>query len=543
MDEAMKVSTKDIYGSKRYGWFQYPDVDKDGKVQTYPFTLPVRGSYMTFEPLKNGTLTVYIVQNGAWNTTKVGDKITINKGEFRPHSFYVVNQRGLTLDKFATSWSVNTKQTVTKDYSCDRDNLSDEGINSKNVADWPEFKNNLTEQEQIDIEAAWTGGIHGAQKIVKMHDGSFLAIQKGVVKYTFHVTGHETYYFFSNFSKMGFCGAKFIPDEEYDDNGKPMQPVAELELSDTKPFPAVTREPVEGEFYDENEQMPKYTFKYDGSETINGNPINVEGGVQAPQFKTITMNRTFKKGQWTTLCLPFNMTQGKVEEIFGVGTQLLLLKNATITNGTVKLHFLYHEIQNVLPGYPYLIKPTFKEADGTDYPRGAIADRTIDEEGNLTRFVVQTKHINPDTPQQEIDCGDYVAKCVDEHYSTGELTNLANSQTGYSVNYKNGDIFISEGDGNLYISNGNAYGKGYRSYIEKKEGTPSVKSISMVFSGVDDGEHNTPTEIKFAELAPEAVKALGFSGVYNLNGQYVGDTTENLPAGVYIANGRKVVIK
>ncbi len=552
-----------IFGAKRYGWFKSPELDAYGKVKkTYPFTLPVRGTYATFEPQMNGTLTVYIIQNGAWNTwgssdggksqttndgqTYKSEAFGIKKGEFRPHSFHVVNQRGLTLDQFATSWSVNTKQSVTSDYYCnptDKTNSS-KGDLSPNVADWGEFNDGrLTEKEKQDIVDAWKGGIHGAQKIVQLHDHSFLAIQKGVVKYTFHVTGHETYYFFSNFSKMGFCGARFVPDEAIDDNGKPMQPVAELELSDTEAFPTVTREPVEGEFYDENEQMPKYIYKYNGSEEINGKSINIEGGVQAPQFKTIAMNRTFKKGQWTTLSLPFNMTQSKVEEIFGVGTQLLLLDKATITNGTVKLHFLYHEIQNVLPGYPYLIRPTFVDDQGDDYPRGETAERTIDADGNLTRFVVPVKHINPDIKQQDIECDDYVAKCVAKNYSTGELTNPANGQTGYSVNYKDGDIFISEGDGNLYISKGNAYGKGYRSYIEKKQGTQSVKSISMAFSGVDDGEHNTPTEIKFAELAPEAVKALGFSGVYNLNGQYVGDTTENLPAGVYIANGRKVVIK
>ena len=35
------------------------------------------------------------------------------------------------------------------------------------------------------------------------------------------------------------------------------------------------------------------------------------------------------------------------------------------------------------------------------------------------------------------------------------------------------------------------------------------------------------------------------SGVYNLNGQLVrnGDTTEGLPAGIYVVNGKKLVVK
>ena len=171
-------------------------------------------------------------------------------------------------------------------------------------------------------------------------------------------------------------------------------------------------------------------------------------------------------------------------------------------------------------GYPYLIKPT----------------------KDVNSFEITNKYINPEMAQVDMDCGDYVAKAV-AGYSTGTLTNTANGKSGYSVQYGENDIFVSDGDGKLYVSAGNSFGKGYRSYIAKKQGTQAAKSISMSYSGVDDSDYNIPTEIKFVELAPEAVKALGFSGVYNLNGQYVGDTTENLPAGVYIANGRKIVIK
>ena len=54
-----------IYGEERFGWFKQPDGNT-----TYPFTLPVRGSYITLEPEVNGTLSVYIEQNGSWNTER-----------------------------------------------------------------------------------------------------------------------------------------------------------------------------------------------------------------------------------------------------------------------------------------------------------------------------------------------------------------------------------------------------------------------------------------------------------------------------------------
>lgn len=503
-DEA--IGEGEFYGSTRYGWFVPRDKEAEGTAGgTHPFTLPVRGSYVTLEPTVNGTLTVYILQNGAWNTDK---NYKIIKGEFRTHSFHVVNQRGLPVKYFSQNgYSVTTKQTVEDGYTCDLSKINDPvDNNSTNIALWEEFRTKFDEDMQKTIEANWNNGINGAQTIIELDDHSFLAIQKGIVKYTFHVMAKETYYFFSNFSKMGFSGVNFIPDiKQPDEINYPV-----LELSDTKKY--VAPEKKSDGFYVDG----KKCFEVDSSTPIGGKEIVAK----VPQFAKITVNRTFKANQWTTISLPFNIMGSRVEEIFGAGTEIIMLDNATVSNGAARLHFIYHEIQNILPGYPYLIKPT-KDVNG---------------------FEITNKYINPEMAQVDMDCGDYVAKMV-AGYSTGDLTNTANGKSGYSVKYGENDIFVSDSDGKLYVSAGNSFGKGYRSYIAKKPGTPAAKSISMSYSGVDDSDYNIPTEIKFVELAPEAVKAFGFSGVYNLNGQYVGDTTENLPAGVYIANGRKIVIK
>ena len=81
---------------------------------------------MTFEPTQNGTLTIYILQNGAWNTFdkdtqldgvsyKKGD---IKPGEFRMHAFQITNQRGLVLEEFSPKYSVTNNQKVDAAYSC-----------------------------------------------------------------------------------------------------------------------------------------------------------------------------------------------------------------------------------------------------------------------------------------------------------------------------------------------------------------------------------------------------------------------------------------
>ena len=74
--------------------------------------------------------------------------------------------------------------------------------------------------------------------------------------------------------------------------------------------------------------------------------------------------------------------------------------------------------------------------------------------------------------------------------------------------------------------------RGSMSYIEPDNGGASKAKICVI------GE-NEPTGI--TDLVDEAANASG--KVYNLQGVVVGNTTEGLPKGVYIKNGRKIIVK
>ena len=547
VDES-KALTGTIYGTPRYGWFVSPTRDASGKTTaSHPYTLPVRGSFMTFEPTMNGTLSIYILQNGAWNTNRADTykdpdgegTITFSKGqivagEFRPHAFHVVNQRGLTVQEFSPNYSVETKQKVNKDYYCMF--KGDEGFNQTkyddphNVARWKEFSDYMSEGEQQRCHDSWKNGEGGTQTIIELDNGSFLAIEKGIAKYTFHVTGNEIYYFFSNFSKMGFAGASFLPDES-----QPQEKVegktSTLELSDVTAYNKITateKGTIEGT------TLKDYTYK------IGETEIAPVAGVSIPQFYSIKLNRTFKPNQWTTLTLPFNLTEEEVQRIFGAGTQLIQLNKGTINGNAARLEFIYHEIQNVLPGHPYLIKPTGVEVDETN---DATASVDKDGDGNITAFTVYSKCVNPFISQVDIDCGAYTFKGT-PGYCTADKTN--NNVPGYSVNYVENDIFISEGNGKLYVSGGSSYGKGYRAWIAKDASASAAKisSISLVIDNPGDDDDNETTTIDMADVDPDALNALGVAtGVYNLNGQKVSDDMHNLPKGIYIVNGKKIIRK
>lgn len=335
---------------------------------------------------------------------------------------------------------------------------------------------------------------NGKLAVYVMHTGDFYVTnQRGTIlqkaaagpediaKYEFGVNAGETYYLFSNTSAISFCGATFIPGRT--------QPEGTAELNDTEAYTA--------------------------AENAGG-------------YATVKLTRALKAGQWNTLTLPFNMTETEVENVFGAGTQIIILDKAEVTGSAASLHFVYHEIQNILAGYPYLIKPT-----------GKMATETIDA---IEFITVSNKHIATTTPQTAVSCGSYTAKGT-PGYSTADVTNAAGTP-GYSIQYKTGDIFLSDGNGKLYISQGKSYGKGYRSYIEKNDdGTAAAKTITMSFAGVDDGEQGTTTAISPAELAPGTIQTAKAKGVYSLGGQKVADSLQGLPKGVYIANGHKITIK
>ena len=448
------------------------------------------------------------------------------------------SQRGLVLAEFAPQYKITVNQKVKDGYSCSQYETDPKNYDktSTDISNWEEFWA-LEYEERKAVYENWKNGNNGSQTIIKLKDGSFLAIQKAIVKYEFHVTGNETYYVFSNFSKLGFSGATFQPDAKQPTDETTFS--GDKSLDDTKAYTPIKMES-DGTTIGETGLT---NYKY----TINGEEVGKVDGVFIPQFKAITLKRTFKPNQWTTLSLPFNLTQTEVEQIFGKGTQIIVFDKAEPTSARIYLTFFYHEIQNVLPGYPYLIRPTLVDADGKQMvTKSESADYaptyTINTEGKLTQFTVYNKAINPAIERHEFKSGGYTAKCTPS-YCTAHI-NVNNSK--YSMQYEEGDIFVSEGNGTVYISEGSSYGKGYRSYIDidKTGATTPAKALSISFSGVEDGDDNgTTTEIRVTELADDVIETLGIGGVYNLNGQKVADTTRNLPAGIYIVNGRKVVVK
>ncbi len=148
--------------------------------------------------------------------------------------------------------------------------------------------------------------------------------------------------------------------------------------------------------------------------------------------------------------------------------------------------------------------------------------------------------------EQKLNVGkvDYKSNVTSKDCSS--ITELFTFHPVMEITYiaaKHGYYLNSEQNSFVYNNNPKAYvqplryymtiqDRGDMSYIEPANGGASKAKICVI------GE-NEPTGI--TDLVDEAASASG--KIYNLQGVVVGNTTEGLPKGVYIKNGRKIIVK
>ena len=92
----------------------------------------------------------------------------------------------------------------------------------------------------------------------------------------------------------------------------------------------------------------------------------------------------------------------------------------------------------------------------------------------------------------------------------------------------------------MYAVNGVSSVKGLRGWIETDK-TSSSKSLIFNIDGVDEEEVSTGIDGLFVNGA-ETNTSISKTGVYSLSGQKISDNT-NLPKGIYIVNGRKMIVQ
>ena len=472
------------------------------------FRLPSMGAYTKFEPQKDGNLTIYCFQEGSlYYRDAIGTKDCFNSRFIRKRPAYFVDEAGVSIkpSNIETAGFLSKKWSELESNNFAGSDLEGEGKMQNGIS-----QTLFTQQQSLDIYNMFNTVIENHKNsnstnqdvplkdlVVYLNDGTHQKIpgyglnnakgdgtdnvndETGVclptasyVKYTFPVEAGKTYFFFGWMTKIGIRGFGFEPSAN----------------------------------------------AYNGELTIKtgANDTNAEL-TNGTKYSKVTVNRKFKENTWTTLVLPFSVSDTIVKKVFGDKTQILHYR--TIQGKTMYFYKHYHQM--IVAGTPVIIKPS-KEVNDPEFDNVKIEAATVvDKPCNDYGYLKDGKE--------------------EEANTTFNMIGSYNPQTVYNGNfYINTSGLVKQ----LKATAGSSTLGGTRAYMY---GTSIDQLTSMAKTAYDNetpvSMDDETTDIDFIEIDNNGQQVNG--NIYNLNGQLVrknATSLEGLAKGIYIVNGKKVSV-
>lgn len=468
-----------------------------------PWLLPCRGSHIKIEPTDAGLISVYVMQEGCVSHDKEDEPIDVTVKKV-----YVADEKGEIVKEVVADTKSKVAAQMWKDDGRARAeyrwNDSRFAYNTATMNSFLKINDFNTQWSFLDN---WPnpGMQQHVFKLGNDEDGHVL-ITKGIVRYTFNVLPGKTYYIFSNTAKLGLAGFTFKKG-------------IHAEYHKVKPDAKHDEWRATGEFVDVSKV--KDVVLEDGKDYSA--PTDAANA-------NVTLNRTFYKNRWNAICLPYSINRRQIEEVFGDGTMVVLMKNIDTSNK--KVMFIEHANQDIIAGYPYLIFPTTKDDKGkTNHdPITGITTRATFGEADSPLFSVGTDgNTYPFTEPMQSDA--LVFK--------GTFTNATLNEGSYVVTNKGVLSRIPKDKDGMKI-------RPYRSYIYFNRQTAGAKAISLQSMNVNGFENDEDNTTGIENLLFESGILTHSADVYSIDGQLVRSKALNfngLPKGVYIVNGKKYVKK
>lgn len=316
------------------------------------------------------------------------------------------------------------------------------------------------------------------------------------------------------------------------------------------------------------------------------------------------LKRTFTEGKWNSLILPVDLKFGQMKRTFGDDVKVAKLKS--LKDNVVIFRTVEPEQDSdvmVKAFEPYIIKPTSLTEDlGLPYTAekfytkldettgeisnaqwlGADGKSVSTKEDNRFELTIPAGHyditmvtLNRDSLIKHLNFSEEYKTYYDEgKYDLIDWDNKVSwmSQTSFSTGAKEGDLtcygtlaktydedkgvilpgrdnlrddYVMRGGKIVHVPSDRVYGlKGFRCWFEVKGSHPGIAAAPRLEI---DGIIDDATSIDDLNSQPSQFTSRhkGISGVFNLDGQKVrdGESTQDLPKGIYIVNGRKVVVR
>ena len=301
------------------------------------------------------------------------------------------------------------------------------------------------------------------------------------------------------------------------------------------------------------------------------------------------LNKTFKKDKWNSFVLPVSLKRDQFRQAFGANARLAKLSG--LTSSEIQFQTVNMDAPDmtdnaeVLTAYtPYIIFPTKIHTDNTKAsPAYKATLRYRNAPSETQDVVVKANHYDipnvtfntnsaneNDLSNMNTDDKTWTMKKVFSVTGDGTMEahgtfartfgqdvtqNVTDEKAvDYGV-YEFNDHKIIDGRDNLigcyFFDRGNLYYsskdrvrglRGFSCWFKPvNSSTPTNTKLNLYIDGVANGTTGID-EVAFGDEEPTGKAA---KGIYNMNGQLVsnGSDTTNLPAGMYIVNGKKCVVR
>jgi hypothetical protein len=231
----------------------------------------------------------------------------------------------------------------------------------------------------------------------------------------------------------------------------------------------------------------------------------------APKAATgvdVTVKRTIKANEWSTICLPFAMTEAQVNTAFGNDVLLKDFDGIESTyegDDVVNIQVKFNTATAIEANHPYVIKVSSDKSE----------------------FTVEDVNISPED-EPSVDKDEWISGSGTKkdpyvyHYNSFVGTYVAETAVPNDCLFLSGNKF--------WYSNGSTKMKGFRAYFDFYDVLSEVENASARI----DFNFDDTTGIK------EVHGNASVEGTYDLQGRKVEEPTNK---GLYIVNGKKVVKK
>ena len=291
------------------------------------------------------------------------------------------------------------------------------------------------------------------------------------------------------------------------------------------------------------------------------------------------LNRKLNDNMWNSLILPVDLTWGQMKRTFGDAVKVAKLE--ALTENSVQ--FVTVEPKNdddkmVTAFEPYIVYPPYTQVKsaaytvdrfytskgednsewlGKDYKPTSDPDNRLTKTLKADHYDITMVSLDREKLNEYVNTTNWVSKT--QFDATGGNHGTMVCKGTMAKTYENGKIISGRdnlnGDYFMYkgkliqVPHGNkdngepySYGlKAFRCWFEL-DNSSTAKSISLLIDGVED----STTGIADIHGSTDCTSyKRGIEGVFNINGQMVrrSCSLEGLPKGMYIVNGKKIIIR